>query len=181
MASVIIASKNSVKIAAVKAAFTRVFSDQIFDFQGVSVPSGVADQPMTSDETYLGAVNRARNAQENMPSAEYWVGIEGGVELQDQSDQSDPSLLCFAWIVIVSKDHMTKAQTSVFELPTKVSKLVQGGMELGAADDLVFGKSNSKQETGAVGLLTKDLITRTSYYTEATILALIPFMNTEYY
>lgn len=39
---------------------------------------------------------------------------------------------------------------------------VAGGMELGEADDHVFERSNSKQEDGAVGLLTKGLIDRTT-------------------
>lgn len=55
------------------------------------------------------------------------------------------------------------------------------GLELGEADDRVFGRTNSKQATGAVGLLSKDLITRQSYYEHAITLALIPFLNEELY
>jgi non-canonical (house-cleaning) NTP pyrophosphatase len=40
--------------------------------------------------------------------------------------------------------------------------LVESGKELGDADDIVFGKSNSKQQNGAVGILTHDIITRTA-------------------
>ena len=175
MQRVVIASKNPVKIAAVQTAFTKVFPNQEFEFHGISVPSGVADQPMTSQETYLGAVNRAENAWVQDTNANYWVGIEGGVEsVQD-------SLHCFAWVVIKSQGKLGKSQTSVFQLPQRVAELVLGGTELGVADDIVFKRSNSKQQSGAVGLLTKDLITRTTYYVEATILALIPFVNEELY
>jgi non-canonical (house-cleaning) NTP pyrophosphatase len=52
---------------------------------------------------------------------------------------------------------------------------------LGEADDLVFGRSNSKQANGAVGLLTDDAVTRTTYYVPAVIFALIPFKNAELY
>ena len=54
-------------------------------------------------------------------------------------------------------------------------------MELGDADDQVFGTHNSKQKGGAVGLLTHQLIDRTAYYREAIILALIPFVQPEFY
>ena len=51
------------------------------------------------------------------------------------------------------------------------------GIELGHADDQVFGRSNSKQQNGSVGLLTGDVVDRTAYYVQAVILALIPFKN----
>jgi non-canonical (house-cleaning) NTP pyrophosphatase len=54
-------------------------------------------------------------------------------------------------------------------------------MELGDADDVVFGRTNSKQENGAVGLLTENVIDRTAYYVQALILALIPFKNSVLY
>ena len=62
-----------------------------------------------------------------------------------------------------------------------LSALFAEGLELGEADDRVFGRTNSKQATGAVGLLSKNLITRQSYYEHAITLALIPFLNEELY
>jgi non-canonical (house-cleaning) NTP pyrophosphatase len=62
-------------------------------------------------------------------------------------------------------------------LPPGVGALLEQGMELGDADDIIFGTSNSKQENGAVGLLTGNALTRTSLYAEGVILALIPFKN----
>lgn len=50
-----------------------------------------------------------------------------------------------------------------------------GGMELGDADDAVFGTKNAKQGDGTVGHLTHNVIDRTKYYTSAVILAMIPF------
>jgi non-canonical (house-cleaning) NTP pyrophosphatase len=54
-------------------------------------------------------------------------------------------------------------------------------MELGEADDLVFGRSNSKQDNGAIGLLTGDVIDRAQLYEQAVILALVPFKNPDMY
>ena len=59
MKKVIIASKNPVKIQAVKNGFEKMFPTQEFEFIGVSVLSNVADQPFSNDETFRGAKNRA--------------------------------------------------------------------------------------------------------------------------
>ena len=53
-------------------------------------------------------------------------------------------------------------------------------MELGDADDVVFGRSNSKQESGVVGLLTEGRMTRKQYYQHACLLALIPVTHPLY-
>ena len=42
---------------------------------------------------------------------------------------------------------------------------------------IVFGRDNSKQANGAIGLLTDDLVDREAYYTHAMIMALVPFKN----
>jgi len=172
---IIIASKNPVKINASKTGFEKIFPDQKSSFEGVSVPSGVSDQPMTDKETLQGAINRAHAAKEKFSKATYWIGIEGGIEKMGEE------MAAFAWVVILSNDKMGKARTSTFFLPQKVTALIEQGYELGEADDMVFGKTNSKQKSGAVGILTDDLIDRTIYYSEAVVLALIPFKNANLY
>jgi non-canonical (house-cleaning) NTP pyrophosphatase len=106
----------------------------------------------------------------------HWNNLpKGGVEMDGED------LIAFAWIVIRSRERMSKARTGAFNLPPAVAKLVLKGKELGEADDIVFNRQNSKQENGAVGLLTHDVIDRKKYYTHAVILALIPFLNPEHY
>lgn len=173
--NVVIASKNPVKIAAVKSAFESAFTKEEFQFKGVSVPSGVSDQPMSDKETYQGAMNRANNAMHRYKEADYWVGIEGGIQIE-HSEMST-----YAWVVILSEDLMGKATSGKFFLPPRVAALVNEGMELGDADDVVFGRSNSKQKNGAVGILTGNLIDRTNFYVDAVALALIPFRNLDLY
>jgi non-canonical (house-cleaning) NTP pyrophosphatase len=70
-------------------------------------------------------------------------------------------------------------KTSFFQLPKKIQNLVENGVELGEADDEVFGRKNSKHKDGAVGILTGGLVDRTSYYKEAVVMSLIPFINNE--
>ena len=175
MKKVIIASKNPVKINAVKKGFKKMFPNENFDFNGVSVPSNVSDQPLSNIETLTGANNRAKNAKIQFKNASYWVGIEGGIQPNNEEMEA------FAWVVIKSNLKTGKSRTGTFFLPPKIVKLINEGLELGDADDIVFNKSNSKQENGAVGLLTNNIINRTSYYFEAIILALIPFKNEQFY
>ncbi|MDW1833259.1 DUF84 family protein, partial [Vibrio sp. Vb1755] len=77
---VVIASLNPAKINAVKSAFQSSFPQQTFEFVGISVPSEVADQPMTNEETHRGSVNRVKNAKVEMPTADFYVGLEAGIE-----------------------------------------------------------------------------------------------------
>ncbi len=176
MTTIIVASQNPVKIQAAVAGFRRIFHGIDVQAQAVSVPSGVAEQPMSSAETLQGAVNRALNARQAAPQADYWVGIEGGVE------PSEDELLAFAWVVVVDgHGRLGKGRTATFLLPRQVAELVHQGKELGEADDIVFGRSNSKQENGAVGILTGDAINRAGLYEQGVVLALIPFFRTEMY
>lgn len=176
MKEIIVASTNPVKIKTTQEAFTQVFPEEEFAYRGINVPSDVSDQPMSDGETYTGAFNRATHAKETMADADYWVGIEGGCE------DSKHGLEAFAWIVIYDKsDKPGKARTAAFILPDKIAGLVRDGMELGHADDQVFGVKNSKQKQGTVGTLTHGLIDRTDYYTHAAILALISFANPNLY
>jgi inosine/xanthosine triphosphatase len=172
---IIIASRNPIKINATKLAFEQMFPDKIFQFEGVSISSDISDQPMSNNETLKGAINRSNNAKLEYMDADYWIGIEGGVEKKGNEMQ------VFAWIYIQSKEMVGKARTATFDLPKKIIELIDSGMELGDADDVIFNRRNSKQKNGAVGILTKDLIDREKYYTHAIIMALIPFNNMDLY
>ena len=60
---VIVASKNPVKINCTKMGFRQVFPNLAVEVEGINTSSVVADQPMTNQETLIGAKNRAMNAQ----------------------------------------------------------------------------------------------------------------------
>ena len=141
--------------------------------QGVEVESGVPAQPFGSEETLRGAMNRAQAARTLHPEADFAVGIEGGVEVLGHD------LLAMAWVVIIDRAGKTgKARSGSFVLRKKIAALiVNEDLELGDADDIVFGQSDSKRKNGSVGLLTGDVITRADFYTPAVTLALIPFHN----
>lgn len=175
MKTIVVASNNPVKSQATLRAFQRMFPEGEFRVNPITVPSGVNHQPFSDQETQQGAFTRAQNAKRLVRQAHYWVGIEGGV--LDQDDE----MSAFAWVVVLSETQIGKSRTGTFYLPQRVAQLVREGNELGKADDIVFGRSNSKRENGAIGLLTGDVIDRIALYEHAIILALVPFKNTVLY
>lgn len=172
MQHIVLASKNPVKIRATLTGFQQMFPEASFRVSPVSVALSVSQQPLSSAETLQGALERARQALVALPEADYGVGIEGGIE--DHGSE----MSAFAWIVVLAPNQrLGKACTGTFTLPEAVATLVRQGKELGAADDLVFGRVNSKQDQGAVGLLTGGVLDRTQLYAQAVVLALIPFKH----
>lgn len=120
MQKVIITSKNPVKINSITTAFLSIFPQEEFAFENVAVQSGVANQPLTSNETLLGAMTRVHNASEEVAGASYYVGIEGGVE------ENESGMECFAWVVIQAVDRkIGRAKTASFYLPQKVVDLIK--------------------------------------------------------
>ena len=169
---VVVTSFNPVKIEAVRQAFLSQLPSSETRIVPVGVDSGVADQPMSDDETRQGARNRVAAARQQAPGADYWVGLEGGL------DVFDGDLMAFAWMVVAGPGgRVSETRSATLPLPPRVQTLVAGGLELGEANDRVFATLNSKQAGGAYGLLTNGLMTRESIYTQTLILALIPFVH----
>ena len=175
MQKIVVASTNPVKVRATLAGFQAMFPDETFVVETVNVLSGVAAQPFSDAETLQGALQRAEGACAVCPQANYWVGIEGGVEAIDEE------LGVFAWIVVKSATRLGKGKTGTFFLPSIITELVKAGKELGEADDLVFQRTNSKQKDGSIGILTQGIIDRVELYRPAVIFALIPFKKPELY
>ena len=172
---IVVASKNPVKVRATCEAFAAIFPDRALDVSGIEVDSGAGDQPDSDARTRLGARMRALRAQDARPDADFWVGLEGGVEVVDNQ------LMAFAWMAVKGRrGDVSEARSTTLPLPPAVKELVDAGMELGQANDRVFSTVNSKQGGGAYGLLTRGRYTRESIYAQTLIIALTPFVNALY-
>ncbi len=172
---IVVASSNPVKVDAVKEAFGVQFPSATFELISVDVESGVSDQPENDRETRQGARNRVVAARRVEPDADYWVGIEGGIE------SVDDQLMAFAWMVVLGRnDKIGEARSVTLPLPPAVRELIDDGFELGEANDRVFGTTNSKQKGGAYGLLSDGKYTREFIYSQTLVIALIPFVNELY-
>lgn len=175
MMRIVVASQNPAKIEAVREAFSKAFPNEPLEIEGASVASGVKDQPTSLEEARQGAENRAKNARTVMPEADYWVGLEAGIE------DTPHGMASSAWVCVADAERLGFGNSGQFVLPEKIARLVREGKELGDADDIVFGRTNSKQAEGAIGILSHHLYTRSDALCFATVAALLPFLNAELY
>jgi inosine/xanthosine triphosphatase len=118
MQRVVISSKNIVKLTAAQLGFENMFPGIPREVIGISVSSGVADQPMGDEETLRGANNRLTAIKAAEPAADFWVAIEGGCAW----DGTQMSV--FAWVVIENNSQTGQARTAAFYLPPKIAELV---------------------------------------------------------
>ncbi len=170
-----VGSENPVKINCVTYAVAEFWNE--FKVGGVNTDSQVSAQPKSEAEIYTGALNRAQQSLEIIPDANFGVGIEGGIV------DTEFGMWAFAIVVIIDRNHrISEGQTGRFKLPEGVAKLIrEKGLELGEADDHFFGRENSKQKEGAIGILSDGKIKRLDLYKPAVIFALLPFIHPEYY
>lgn len=169
-----VGSENPVKINCVAEAIMAFWPEA--RAIGVKTKSGVSAQPDSDQEMLLGALNRAKEALAKTPEAQFGVGLEGGTL------DAEEGMWAYAWIVVIDReDRIGKGQSGRFLLPEPIAQLVRDGIELGEADDRFFGRSNSKQQDGAIGILSDGVVTRLELYKPAVIFALLPFVHPEFY
>ncbi len=89
-----VGSTNPVKIAAVRDVTTRVWPEA--QIVSIAAESGIGSMPMSSEETLLGAENRARTAL-RLSGADFGIGLEGGV------NPEPAGLMLMGWVVILDR------------------------------------------------------------------------------
>ena len=174
---ILVGTKNPVKIKAVEEAFSLYFDS--IEVIGVSVDSGVSDQPI-NDETYIGAQNRAKELQfinkRQKLNAEFFIGIEGGIQ------QTNNKWFAFGCMCIIHKSGKTSFGTSAhFELPEIVTEQLLNGKELGHVMDDIMKEENTKQKGGAIAYFTSGRMSRKELYIPGLISALVPFQHEQMY
>lgn len=179
---VVVGSTNPVKVGAVKTVLTRAVDESLLPrvvqaaVSGLSVPSGVSDQPIGEEETRRGAVGRAQAVLAQMPEADWGVGLEGGVV------KLDNSYYTCAWCVIASRQGKQSFGGGLYmPLPPAIARDLDVGIELGEATDRLFQTQNSKHAGGALGYLSKNLHTRQASYQAIFTYALTCFLYPDLY
>jgi inosine/xanthosine triphosphatase len=167
---IIVGSKNPVKVNAAKFAFTQLYPEYEIDCQGMNAPSQVAEQPLTAEETLLGAQNRVRYCKTQI-DADFYVAFEGGVDRFEYGPST------FAYVVIADCQKESVGRSAILPLPEKIYLALCDGQELGPLMDSMFDTENIKQKGGAIGLLTNGLESREGSYRQAIILAMAPFLH----
>lgn len=171
--SVLVASRNPVKVAAGQRALSQWFARCHVIAHGVSVDSGVSDQPMSESETRLGAVNRVKRCitlhNTGNQTADWTLAYEGGVDLFADGPAT------FAYVAISNGKKCVVGRSGNLLIPYSVFDALKQGEELGTVIDKQYGTRNIKQKGGAISILTHGLATRQSVYVTATLMAMSAF------
>ncbi|OAS16387.1 DUF84 family protein [Paenibacillus oryzisoli] len=143
-----------------------------------AVPSGVSDQPLTEDETILGAITRAKNVLAAEPAADFGLGLEGGLTYDStHTMQWYLFSVCAAW----DGNQLYIGKGLYFPIPNSIGeKLEQGGNELRHIVDELSSTVGSNHKEGAYGLFTDGRITRSDVFRDAVLAALTPFQSKLY-
>jgi len=110
------------------------------------------------------------NARAAAPEADFWGAIEAGIEGD----------CAFAWMVVENAQQRGESRSASFTLPPVVLAGLAAGRELGDEMARLTGVDNIKHKGGAIGAFTQGLLTRSSVYHQALILALCPFTHPLY-
>ncbi len=172
---VVVASRNPTKTRPVARAFQLMLcSPEIVEFE----PIRRVEQPIGLEETVALAVDRARQAMNAIPGADYYVGVEAGAFMEKATGK--PMEL---QVVAVLDKHgrLTIGFSQAFEIPSNWFKEMTEGKPLGAiAEEATRRKSIGRWE-GIIGYLTRGVITRSMLTLHAAIMALTPRVNTKLY
>lgn len=124
------------------------------------VSSGVSDQPLSSEETRLGAGNRARAALAACPEAAIAIGVEVGYE---RSSAGKFGML--AWAVIFNGETLTEYRSHVFPLPRFHNEVIKQGGYLGdrVRAYVQDARSDIGKKLGMV-LVERDTVIKTALY-----------------
>lgn len=165
---ILIASENGQKVNGVRQAFEIFYGNDI-DVQGVTIPSGVSDEPIR-DEVYLGAKNRINGlieyAKENFIEADFFASIESGLI------EIDKHWINISYAIIEDKNGMRSVATSPgYPIPDKyVEEVINSDLKQ------LFEKISTKEHSG-ISFLTHGEFNRKDLMRTGFIMALTQFVN----
>ncbi|MDA1079099.1 MAG: inosine/xanthosine triphosphatase [bacterium] len=161
-----VGSTNPVKLNAVRLAAQGQWPDVIVT--GFEVPSGVSEQPRSDEETRQGARNRAAAALEaGGNTTDLGLGLEGGIHIYEGE------LWSTVWVVLIDQaGEYYESNGARFKLPKIIADKLAAGAEMGPAVSQLFATDNIKQKQGAIGVITRGFVDRTTEYASIAKLAL---------
>jgi inosine/xanthosine triphosphatase len=185
---ILVGSTRRPKIAAVEEAirdFGLVLAPgSDFEVVGAEVESGVGHTPANRIELMLGARQRAeallRMAREKAQSAQYFVGLEGGLDTIEEQGQR--RVFLESWAYVSDGRHGHYGRSGGVEIPDALAReVLEDGVELSVAIDRFAGAVGIRDNQGAWGVLSSGLISRTEAFRVAVVAAFAPFYNSKMY
>lgn len=162
--TVFVGSTNPVKLHAVQLALRDVYPDaQVLGFE---TESGVGDQPLSDEETMLGARNRARAAlaagQVAHPEVTdvLGLGLEGGVFSTKQD-----GMWSTVWVVVADPaGQLYEANGARVRVSEVIAQRIRDGQEMGPIMQQLTGISDVRKKQGMFGIITNNYVDRTEAY-----------------
>lgn len=168
-----VGTENRVKKKAVENVFKRVFQGDL-EVKKVAVDTGVPEQPF-DEQVIQGAVERAKKA---LQACDFGVGIEAGLIWNPYLETHFDVQYC---AIIDHLKKLTVGHGPGFIYPKKVLTEVKNGMTVGQVMDQISGQKNLGEKEGAIGYLSKGLLSRTKLCEQAVLMALVPRIKGELY
>ena len=171
----------------------------VFEVVGAEVESGVSHTPSSCEELMRGARQRAealaKLAQETREPWNYFVGLEGGLDVVYEGVSQDEMLRHAAmkqnghrrvflesWAYVMDGTRGHYGRSGGIELPEALAhEVLENGVELGVAIDRFAGAVGIRDAQGAWGVLSSNLIARQEAFRVAVIAAFAPFYNARMY
>lgn len=156
-----------------------------YEVVGIEARSGVGHTPLSRAELMAGARQRAealvRMAHERREPWQYFVGLEGGLDVVEEDGERRVFLQSWAYVTDGSR-RSAYGQSGSIPIPEELARrVVDEGVELAEAIDKFAGGQGIRDAQGAWGVLTRNLITRQDAFRVAVINAFAPFFNAALY
>jgi inosine/xanthosine triphosphatase len=169
------------KLQAVEKAFHALpfFADKEIEIIPCDVLSGVSDMPISREEGLSGAYNRAWNCRKKGVEADFYVGMEGGMEKIEINHKDHYFLNFYNYITDGHQDSYSGA--TLAELPENVVYAVlEEGKEIGEVFDKMVSKEDIRSHHGAIGEITFGIIQREDAFYFGLVPALSKLINPLY-
>jgi inosine/xanthosine triphosphatase len=172
-----VGTTNNAKIRAVEGALLLLQQKtndprfQRIQVQGIQCSSQVSAQPLDTQETLQGAMNRAKQAQ-ILSNAEFGIGIESGLErIQDRWFEC-------GWICVQDRQgNLGFGSSNRYEIREPLMERIRQGKELSTAIEELTGLDHVKTTLGMSGVITHGIVNRDDSYRDALLFAFAPFVS----
>ena len=183
-----VGSKRAPKIEAVRQALKSLGpllgAEGNCEVTGFEVATGVSHTPLSRDELMAGARGRCEalmRLRGGDNAAEYFVGLEGGLDVVRKDGRRLAFLESWAFVADAGGRGFY-GQSGAIVLPEGLAEeILERGVELSQAIEAFTGTAGVRDAQGAWGVLTRGLIDRQESFRIAVISAFAPFFNAEIY
>jgi len=141
----------------------------------IDVPSGVPETPLDRADIMGGARNRVEALQKQVPEAQFYAGLEGGLHAQHGPV---PGVWLENWAYVSNGRQGFFGSGGSIPLPDVLAREVVGrGRSLAAVIDELSGKHDVRSGEGTWGVLTGGRVTREEVFRRALLNAFAPFYS----